>query len=98
MQYLLIPRYKWKICFKIIENSQIGMSEYLDTSTKTQMAQIMVQYGRPSCSSWTDSVTTLWERQFEKVLLEHDWEKFLTGNVFSSTEKKDYSCLCMWKI
>ena len=41
----------------------------------------------------------LWERQFEKVLLEHRWEKvFWTGNVYLSTEQKDYSCQCMWTI
>ena len=36
---------------QIIENSQIGMSRHLDSSTTTQMAKIMVQYGRPSCPS-----------------------------------------------
>ena len=36
---------------KIIENSQIGVSRHLDSSTTTQMAKIMVQYGRPSRSS-----------------------------------------------
>ena len=38
-------------CSKIIENSQIGMSRHLDSSTTTQMAKIMVQYGRSSRSS-----------------------------------------------
>ena len=38
-------------CSKIIENSQIGMSRHLDSFTTTQMAQIRVQYGRPSRSS-----------------------------------------------
>ena len=37
-------------CSQIIENSQIGVSRYLDSSTTTQMAKIMVQYGRPSRS------------------------------------------------
>ena len=37
--------------YKTIENSQIGMSRRLDSSTTTQMAQITVQYGRPSRSS-----------------------------------------------
>ena len=36
---------------QIIENSEIGMSRQLDSSTTTQKAQIMVQYGRPSRSS-----------------------------------------------
>ena len=35
----------------VIENSKVRMSRYLNTSTKTQTAQIMVQYGRRSCSS-----------------------------------------------
>ena len=38
-------------CSQIIENSQVGVSRHLDMSTTTQMAKIMVQYGRPSCSS-----------------------------------------------
>ena len=38
-------------CSQIIENSKIGVSRHLDSSTTTQMAYIMVQYGRPSRSS-----------------------------------------------
>ena len=37
-----------------------------------------------------------WERQFEKILLKHGWEKFQIGNVSLFTLKKDYSFLCMW--
>ena len=36
---------------QIIENSKIRMSRHSDSSTTTHMAEIMVQYGRPSCSS-----------------------------------------------
>ena len=36
------------------------------------------------------------ERQFGKVLLEHGWEKFQFGGAYSLTEKKGYSCLCIW--
>ena len=38
-------------CSQMIENSKIGVSRHLDSSTTTQMAKIMVQYGRPSRSS-----------------------------------------------
>ena len=38
-------------CSQITENSQIGVSRHLDSSTTTQMAKIMVQYGRSSRSS-----------------------------------------------
>ena len=53
------------------------MSRHLDSSTTTQMAKIMVDpvvplernlYGHPLAG-------LLWERQFEKVLLKHGWEK-----------------------
>ena len=36
---------------KTTVNSKIGMSRHLDSSTTTQMAKIMVQYGRPTRSS-----------------------------------------------
>ena len=49
-------------CTDVIENSQIGMFRYLDTSTTTQMAEIMVQYGRHSCSSRTESVRSSFGR------------------------------------
>ena len=42
-------------CSQMIENSQFGMSRHLDSSTTTQLANIMVQYGRPSRSSWAKS-------------------------------------------
>ena len=35
----------------LLKKSKVRMPRYLDTSTKTQMAKIMVQHGRPSCSS-----------------------------------------------
>ena len=65
-------------CSQIIENSKIGVSRHLDSSTTTQMAQIMVEdpvvplernlYGHPLAG-------LLRERQFEKILLKHGWEK-----------------------
>ena len=36
---------------KLLLNSKIGMSRHLDSSTTTQMAKIMIQYGKPSSSS-----------------------------------------------
>ena len=35
----------------LFKKSEVRMSRYLDTSTKIQMAKIMVQHGRPSPSS-----------------------------------------------
>ena len=91
-------------CSQIFENSQIGMSRHLDSSTTTPMAKIMVQYGRSSRSSWTEVVRSssgrtimgkaIWENPIETRL----GEKFSTGNVSLSTNNKDYSYLCMWTI
>ena len=41
---------------KFHKNSKVRMSRYLDTSTKAQMAKIMVQHGRSSRSSRKESV------------------------------------------
>ena len=42
----------WNLTKVVVsKNSNVRMSRYLETSTKTQMAKIMVQYGRPSRSS-----------------------------------------------
>ena len=63
-------------CTDVIEHSKVRMSRYLDTSTESEMAKIIEDpvvplepnlYGHPLAG-------LLWERQFEKVLLEHCWE------------------------
>ena len=40
----------------------------------------------------------LWERQCEKVLLEHGWENIKLEFFYLSTEQEDYSYQCMWTI
>ena len=42
---------KMEDAHKLLKNSKIGVSRHLDSSTTTQVVKIMVQYGRPSCSS-----------------------------------------------
>ena len=67
------------------------MSRHFDSSTITQMTKIMVPYRRPSCFFWTESVRSafaalLWERQFQKILLQHglakvsNWECLFVHN------------------
>ena len=38
----------------------------------------------------------LWERQFEKILLKHGWEKVFNRECFFVQRKKGYSYQCMW--
>ena len=38
----------------------------------------------------------LWERQFEKILLKHGWEKIPNWECLFVHREKDYSYLCMW--
>ena len=89
-------------CSQIIENSKIGMSRHLDSSTTTQMAKIMVQHGRPSRSSWAKSVSViLWQNYHGKdKLRKFYWNtvgrRFPIGNGCSYILNKDYSYLCMW--
>ena len=69
-------------CTNIIENSKVRMSRYLDTSTEAQMAQIMVQYGRPSRSSRKDFVRSSSGRT--------DMGKTIQGSSFWNTVGKSF--------
>ena len=65
---------------KVVLNSKVWMSRYMDTSSTTQVAQILLRQCRPSGSSWTNFVRSpacwlLVERHFEEVLLGLGWEK-----------------------
>ena len=40
----------------------------------------------------------LWEKRFEKGLLEHGWEKVPNLEIACSLIEKDCSCLCKWTI
>ena len=88
-------------CSQIIENSKIGMSRHLDSSTTTQMAYIMVQYRRPSRCCWAKSVRSSCGRPYGKGKLRRSFwsmagRKFQIGSVSSYIVKKDYPNLCMW--
>ena len=101
MQYLLFPMSKWKMLQK--ENTQIGMSRHLDSSTTTQMAQIMVQFGRSSRSSWVKSVRSsfgrtgmgkaIWENPIEVRL----GESFQLGMLIRTPWRGIILiCVCGW--
>ena len=91
-------------CTTTDKKSEVRMSRYLDASTTTQMDKIMVQYGKSSRSSWAKSVRS----SFTRTIMVNDnsgkfyqntvGKKFHIENAHSQTEKKDYSCLCMWTI
>ena len=59
-------------CTLIVKNSEARMSRHLESSTTTQMAKVMVQYGRPSRSSWAKSVRSSFSRTIimEKAIRE----------------------------
>ena len=72
-QFQLIPGKNGR-CSNIIENSKIGMSRHLDSSTTTQMAKLMVHYGRPSRSSWAKY---LWSSFGRTVMGKAIWENLI---------------------
>ena len=64
----------------IKKHSKVRMSRYLDTSTKAQVAKIIVPHGRPVVPHKRNLyghplAGLLWKRTFEKVPLEHGWGK-----------------------
>ena len=79
-------------CTIIVQNSEVRLSRYLDTSTKTHMATTWSSmedpvvplernlYGHPLAG-------LLWERRFEKILLKYGWEKFSNKELFVHREK-----------
>ena len=83
------------------ENSQIGVSRHKDSSTTTQMAKTMVSsiedpvvplernlYGHPLAG-------LLWERQFEKILLQHGWEKVSNCECLFVHRQKKVILICV---
>ena len=101
MQYPLIIRSKWKMHQRYLKFSKsecpdiwirLPKHKWPKSWSSTEDPVVSLErnlYGRPLAG-------LLWERQFEKVLLEHCWKKFSTVNVLLSTEQEDYSYQCRW--
>ena len=79
---------------------QSQQSRYLDTSTKTRLANIMVQHGSPSRSFGAKSVRSssqdfCGKGNSRKFFQNTNGEKFQIRNACSLIEKNGFSCLCM---
>ena len=77
------------------------MSRHLDSSTTTQMALIMgpvwkIQSFLLSEICMVPLAGLLWEKQVEKILLKHGWEKVSKWECLSVHREKGYSYLFMW--
>ena len=91
----------WR-CSQIIENSKIGVSRHLDSSTTTQMAKITVKHWRPIGLSWTNLV---WPPSSRTVLGKTVRGSSIGTWMGKSTrlgmclfiEHKDYSYRYTWK-
>ena len=90
-------------CSQIIENSNIGMSRHLDSSNPTQMVQVMVQYRRPSRSSWTQferssfGRTIMGKAFWENPIKARLGESFQLGMSFRTPSKRIILiCVCWW--
>ena len=85
------------------ENSQIGMSRHLDSSTTRQMAQNTVHYGRPSRSSQAESVRSSFGRTtMGKAIREYPFETWLGEDsklgmsLCTSWKRIILICVCEW--
>ena len=77
------------------------MSRYFDSSTTTQMAEIIVQYRRPSIFLRGICMVIFWQDCYGKGKLKISYwstagKKFTIGDTYSYIAKKNYSYLCMW--
>ena len=78
-------------CTDVID-SRVRMSRCLNTITEKQMAQIIVQYWRPSCCSWRESARSTFDRTIWKWSIR---TRLGIGNAHSLSEKKDFFiCVC----
>ena len=85
----------------MINNSKIGMSRHLDSSTTTQdgpnhgpvwkISVVSLEqnlYGHPLAG-------LLWERQFEKILLKYGWEKVSNSACLFVRRRKRVILICV---
>ena len=98
---IFTPKSKWRTlqhCWNFTsQNVQTFGYVYHDTSG----ANISVQYGRPSCPSWTKSV---WSSFSRTVMGKTIWKssvgtmmwKYRTVNAYSCIENKDHFFRCTW--
>ena len=101
MQHWLKPKKKWKMltnCQKIPKSEcpdiwiRLPRNKWPKSWSSMEDPVVPLErnlYGHPLAG-------LLRERQFEKILLKHGWEKIPNWNVSLFIVKKDYSYLCMW--
>ena len=98
-QYLLNTQAKMEYAHKITENSQIGMSRHLDSSTTITYAQNHGPVWKSQSFLLNEICMVillaglLWQRPFGLSLLGYGWEKVSLWECFLYTVKKDYSYL-----
>ena len=101
-QYRLMPKWKWKMltnCWKFPKSEcpdiWIRLPRHKWPKSWSSMEDPVVPLERNLYGHLLAGL--LWERQFEKILLKHGWEKrFQIGNVSLYIVKKDFSYLCVW--
>ena len=92
MQYPLILGPKWKMhqLWRKNQSQNVPMLGYVYQNTEWPKS-CMVQYGRPSCSSWAESVRSSFGRTIVgKAVWEHPIETWLGEN------SKLVICVCGW--
>ena len=83
------------------QNSWVWMSRHMDTSSTTQMAEILGKHWTSSGASNAICVDTHLQDcccrdSWRKFCWNLDGKKYLTGNVYLIIKNKDYSCPCTW--
>ena len=94
---------KMEDAHKLLKIPKSECPDILDSSTTTQVAKIMVQYGRPSRSSWAKSVRSSFGRTvMGKAIWEWPIETWMGENsklgmsLRSSWKRIILICVCGW--
>ena len=100
-QYPLTPRSKWKMHRRYLKipksecpDSWIRLPTHKWPKSWSSIEDPVVLFERNLYSHHLARL--LWERQFEKVLLEHVWGEVPNWGCSFINREKRLSCLCMW--
>ena len=80
---------KMEDAHKLLKKSQIGVSRHVDSSTEDPVVPLERNlYGHPLAG-------LSWERQFEKILLKHGWEKIPNWECLFVHREKGIILICV---
>ena len=93
--WIRLPKHKWPESWSSVEDPVVPLERNLYGHLLFGLHRDVNDAHRAGANRLQNKTNPLagllWERQLEKVLLEHGWERFQIGNVYSFNREKGYS-------